>query len=134
MRTETRLVRQDDSGAKTYLLERIKVHVEPPFIGLLIENRGKTVGAVMVNDFRPGQNIELTVAIGGLWNIRDYRDILRYCFARSRRITMKTRCDNARALRMLEVLGFRREGVLREWFDGQDAVVYGLLRSEFKGI
>jgi RimJ/RimL family protein N-acetyltransferase len=115
-----------------YLLARVPVHIEPPFIGLLIEARGKTIGAVMVNDYRPGDNIELTVAIGGLWNIRDFRDIIRYCFARSRRITMKTRCDNARALRMLEALGFRREGVLREWFGGVDAVVYGLLKSEQK--
>jgi hypothetical protein len=124
------LVRQDDEAAKAYLLERISVHIEPPFIGLLIENRDKTVGAVMVNDFRPGSNIELTVVSGGPWAIRDLRDIARYCFRRARRITMKTRCDNVRALRMLEALGFRREGVLREWFDGVDAVVYGLLRSE----
>jgi RimJ/RimL family protein N-acetyltransferase len=124
------LVRQDDEAAKAYLLERIRVHIEPPFIGLLVENRGKTVGAVMVNDFRPGSNIELTVAIGGPWGIRDFRDIIRYCFARARRITMKTRCDNVRALRMLDALGFRREGVMREWFGDADAAVYGLLRSE----
>ena len=124
------MVRQDDEAARAFLLKRVPVHIEPPFIGLLIENRGKTVGAVMVNDYRPGRNIELTVAISGLWNIRDFRDIIRYCFERARRITMKTRADNCRALVMLERLGFKREGVMREWFGDADAVVYGLLRSE----
>jgi RimJ/RimL family protein N-acetyltransferase len=42
---------------------------------------------------------------------------------------------NARSIRALERLGFRREGYLRErWFVGgevQDALFYGLLRREF---
>jgi RimJ/RimL family protein N-acetyltransferase len=44
---------------------------------------------------------------------------------------------NARSIRALEGLGFRREGVLREHYlaqgQPQDAVVYGLLRQEWLG-
>jgi RimJ/RimL family protein N-acetyltransferase len=44
---------------------------------------------------------------------------------------------NTRSIRVLERLGFRREGLLRERYilDGevQDAVVFGLLRSEWLG-
>jgi len=42
---------------------------------------------------------------------------------------------NARSIRVLNRLGFRREGILREHYlvqgEPQDAVVYGLLRSEW---
>jgi [ribosomal protein S5]-alanine N-acetyltransferase len=45
---------------------------------------------------------------------------------------------NARSLRLLEKLGFRREGYLRERYhvagDLQDAVLLGLLRSEWRGV
>jgi RimJ/RimL family protein N-acetyltransferase len=64
--------------------------------------------------------------------VKDFREIIRYCFERVRRITMRTKCDNARAIKMLEALGFKREGVMREWFEETDAIVFGLLRSEQK--
>jgi RimJ/RimL family protein N-acetyltransferase len=124
------LVRQDDEAARQYIIARLCVHVAQPFIGLLVERDGQPTGAVIINDYRPKQNIELTVAISGPWSIRDFRDIIRYCFERVRRITMKTRADNARAIKMLEALGFKREGVMREWFEGSDAIVFGLLKSE----
>ncbi|MET4529145.1 GNAT family protein [Bradyrhizobium sp. JR18.2] len=126
------MVRQDDEAARQYILARLKVHIAQPFIGLLVEREGESVGAVILNDYRPGRNIELTVAIDGPWTTKDFREIIRYCFERVRRITMRTKCDNARAIKMLEALGFKREGVMREWFEEKDAVVFGLLRSEQK--
>lgn len=124
------MVRQDDEAARKYITERLRVHIAKPFIGLLVESNNKQVGAVVLNDYMPRRNIELTVAIGGPWSIKDFRDIIRYCFDRVRRITMKTRADNERAIFMLEALGFKREGVMREWFDDSDAIVFGLLKSE----
>jgi RimJ/RimL family protein N-acetyltransferase len=124
------MVRQDDEGARQYIMARLKVHIAQPFIGLLVERDGEQVGAVILNDYRPGNNIELTVAIDGPWSTKDFRGIIRYCFERVRRITMRTRSDNLRAIRMLEALGFQREGAMREWFNGADAIVFGLLKSE----
>jgi RimJ/RimL family protein N-acetyltransferase len=31
---------------------------------------------------------------------------------------------------MLEKLGFRREGIMRQWFEETDAIVFSLLRAE----
>jgi RimJ/RimL family protein N-acetyltransferase len=124
------LVRQDDEAASHYIIERLCVQISKPFIGLLVERDGKQIGAVVLNDYRRHGNIELTVVISGPWSIKDFRDIIRYCFDRVRRITMKTRSDNARAISMLEALGFKREGVMREWFEDSDAIVFGLLKSE----
>lgn len=124
------MVRQDSEAAKRYIERELGLYVADPFIGLLIEKDGKPVGAVILNDYRPGQNIELTAHTCGNWNVRDVRDIARYCFGRVKRVTAHTNVKNKRACQMLEVLGFRREGILRDWFLDGDAFVFGLLKSE----
>ena len=124
------MVRQDDEAARKYIVERLSLRITPPFIGLMVERDGKNIGAVILNDYRPKRNIELTAYTCGNWSVRDVRDITRYCFIRVKRITAHTAVNNARAIRMLETLGFKREGVMREWFDDSDAIVFGLLKSE----
>jgi len=126
------VVRQDDEAARRYVERELGLHVADPFIGLLVERDHKLVGAVILNDYRPGENIELTMHASGAVGINDIRGIARYCFARVRRISAHTRLNNERACRMLTMLGFKREGILREWFNGEDAALYGLLRSEQK--
>lgn len=96
----------------------------------MVERDGKNIGAVILNDYYPKRNIELTMHTQGNPSVRDIRDIARYCFIRVKRITAKTSINNARAIRTLEMLGFKREGVMREWFDDSDAIVFGLLKSE----
>ena len=58
-----------------------------------------------------------------------------FCRMRLHRIFADTDPRNAPAIRALERQGFRREGVMREHHlvqgEPQDAVVYGLLRSEW---
>lgn len=124
------MVRQDSEAAKRYIERELGLFIADPFIGLLIEQNGKSVGAVILNDYRPGQNIELTAHTCGTWVIRDVRDITRYCFERVRRITAHTNVNNNRACYMLNALGFKCEGMLREWFKDGDAFVFGLLKSE----
>ncbi|WP_342714449.1 GNAT family protein [Bradyrhizobium sp. B024] len=124
------MVRQDDEAARRYVERELGLHVADPFIGLLVERDHKLVGAVILNDYTPGQNIELTAHTKGNWSASDVRDVARYCFGRVRRITARTSAKNDRAVKMLTVLGFKREGVLRDWFNDADAIVFGLLRSE----
>ena len=109
------------------------MNVGPPYIGLVVENDDRLVGAFILNDYTPSQNIEMSAVISGHVPVRDLRDIFRYCFARVNRVTARTSVNNLRTIHVLQALGFRREGVLREWFiDGSDAVVFGLLKSEQK--
>ena len=125
------MVRQDDALAKAYIEGRENVRIAPPYMGLVVERGDKIIGAFILNDYLPPQNIEMSAVINGPVSVPDLRDIFRYCFARVGRITARTSTNNNRTLRMLRVLGFRQEGVLREWFqDGSDAVVFGLLKSE----
>ena len=62
--------------------------------------------------------------------------LLRFAFdeLQLHRVTDDTDPRNQPSIRVLERLGFRREGLLRQYYlvqgEAQDAVVYGLLRSE----
>ncbi len=125
------MVRQDDLAAKLYIEKREQVAICPPYIGLVVERDDKIVGAFILNDYTPANNIEMSAVISGNIPVTDLRGIFRYCFARVRRVTARTSVNNKRTLHILARLGFQREGLLREWFeDGSDAVVFGLLKSE----
>jgi RimJ/RimL family protein N-acetyltransferase len=124
------LVKQDSEAARRYIERELGLHVADPFIGLVIERDHRLVGAIVLNDYTPGQNIEMTGHSSANWSPKDVREIARYCFGRVRRITARTSVKNAKAIKMLEAIGFKREGILRGWFDDADAIVFGLLRSE----
>lgn len=124
------MVRQEDNAARRYIEKTLGCCICEPFIGLLVEHRGKPVGAVILNDYTPGRNIELTGHASGAWSPRDVRDIARYCFQRVPRITARVAVNNPRAISKFEALGFKREGVMREFFKDGDAIVFGLLKSE----
>ncbi|MDS1141701.1 GNAT family protein [Pusillimonas sp. SM2304] len=49
-----------------------------------------------------------------------------------RRVTAYVRRSNTRSLKGCLKLGFEIEGLLREYFDGEDAVVLGLLKADCK--
>lgn len=124
------MIRQDDGLARSLAKLWLGIEISGPFLGLVIETDDLVAGVAVLNDYRPGNNIELTVAAVGPWSIGDVRGVARYCFDRCRRITARTKVTNTRAIKMLEVLGFKQEGVMRQYFDGEDAMVFGLLRSE----
>lgn len=124
------MVRQESAAARLYIENALGCCICDPFIGLLIENDGKSVGAVILNDYTPGRNIELTAHTSGNWRVGDVRNVARYCFQRVQRITARTSVKNTRAIYMLEALGFKREGVMRAFFKDSDAIVFGLLKSE----
>lgn len=120
---------QDDAQARFFAQRALGCTFADPLIGIVIEDSGRQVGAVIFNGYTPGQNIDMT-GVGSKWDIRVIREIARYCFSRVRRVTALTCVTNIAAINALLALGFKREGVMREYFPGGDAIVFGLLRSE----
>lgn len=52
-----------------------------------------------------------------------------------RRLSTVTPHKNARAIKLIEGLGFKREGTLRHYFaEGDHAVIYGMLQVEYKAL
>ena len=78
------------------------------------------------------QLIFMTAAIWGPVGVPAARNVFAYCFEQleCNRITLHCKVSNARALKMVRRLGFKDEGLCRAYFDGEDAIVLGLLRAE----
>ena len=125
------MIRQHDTIAAAVVQQKLGVTLSPPFVGLCVMDGDTVRGVVVFNDYT-GSNIEMTGVGIKCWSPRIIRDLARYVFGhlKCRRITARTATSNAKAIRALERIGFRREGIAREWFDGEDAIVFGLLASE----
>ncbi len=124
-------VEQNDALARAEVSRCLGVDLAQPFVGLCLYDGDALVGAVVLNDYT-GANIELTAMLDGPVSIKVLREIARYVFGRlgCRRVTARTKVSNVRAKYALTLLGFKREGLAREWFDGEDALLFGLLRTE----
>lgn len=69
------------------------------------------------------------------------RDFIRVCFGYAfdfckwNRLTALVKPDNKKSIRLIERMGFVKEGVIRCATDnGEDLVIYGLLREECKWV
>lgn len=124
-------IEQEDNVAAGIIKRVLGVDLCPPFIGFCVLDRNILHGAVILNDFT-GANIEMTGVGRGCWSPRVIRALARYIFEqlKCRRVTARTAVSNDKAIRSLERLGFRREGIARQWFDGEDAIIFGLLADE----
>lgn len=99
-----------------------------------VGTNGRIRAVVAFTDFRRW-SVEMAVATDerGHWLSRTF---LRACCAYPflqlglRRVTGRVESDNARAMALNEHLGGVREGVQRQQFGENDAVLFGMLRSE----
>ena len=127
---------QDEAVAE-WASARLGTSIVRPYVAIGVWDGSKLRAAMVFNDFT-GANIEITVASDPAGSTRAaVRQAFAYPFRQAgcRRLTMRTRADHAVMLDIAGRLGFRREGVLREFYDdGCDAVVFGLLRSECRWI
>ena len=125
---------QDDRAAAHIFERAFGFPAVPPYAGLLvIDGDDVPHGAVLLNGFHRGMNVDVTAIGHGCWTVGVMRDLARYVFIRLgvRRITGKVRKDNRKARKALRALGFREEGKLRDYFqDGCPAIVYGLTARE----
>jgi RimJ/RimL family protein N-acetyltransferase len=122
---------QSDTIAARLLKEQLGLDVSPPFAGLVVVQDDQALGVAIFNGWCNG-NVDMTAAGRGAFNVRIARDLARYAFHNLgvNRVTCHTALTNSKAIRALQAVGFRPEGVLRKYMNGQDAVVLGLLKDE----
>jgi len=106
----------------------------------------RAIGITLDNQFLGGvvyhrlanENVEMSIASSSpRWATRAHiRDLFVYPFGslKVRRITTIVTSDNLRAIEMNERLGFVHEGTLREYMDGKDTEIFGMLTSDCKWI
>ena len=120
-----------------WILERMPVKNGKPkwYYTIGIGNEKKLLGGVILFDY-DGINIYFGGASDGsskYWlNKRVIGEIADYVFNNLGcvRVTARTQPDNARARRMLESLGFKCEGIIRQGYGTKDMLIYGILQSE----
>ncbi len=104
----------------------------PPFAVLAIEDRfGHLRGAAVLNDFCDC-NIELTCVGKGAFSRDVCRELAQVAFNVNgcERITIRTRKGNVKLVAMALRWGWMVEGVLRRWYEDDDAVVMGMVRED----
>ncbi len=127
-------VRHDDASAREIAESAFGKKIYEPFVGLVLRNSyGCADGACIFNNF-DGRDVHFTCINRRPMRMADARFVANYVFKTMdcHRCTAITARHNAPARKALRQLGFRIEGFLREHFPDDDAVVYGLLRSEQK--
>jgi hypothetical protein len=106
-------------------------------IGLVDESGYLHAG--IVYGMYTGNDIVLSIALLNKRSItrRFIEEGFKYPFLQLQctRVTVMVARDNKASHAFVKRLGWKREGVLREWYqDGQDAIVYGMLRRECRWI
>ena len=104
---------------------------------------GDLIGGCLYTDYKPGDrpglgNLEMWAAGKGRWLDRGViRDMFAYPFEQCgcHRVTCITTRKNKPARKLLEKLGFKNEGVIRQGLAPHgDAFVYGMLKRECRWI
>lgn len=97
---------------------------------------GKLIGGLIYHDCRPGRDVWWTLYTEDKhWCTRK---VLRFIFSVAfdyfgcRRISLLTGINNIKCIKLAYKLGFRAEGVLREYGDdGTDTVIMALHKQQF---
>jgi RimJ/RimL family protein N-acetyltransferase len=131
----TELVYSQDEVVKQWVAARIP-HVEgysPWDTAIGVSREGQMIAGVVYSRFSK-QDINLSIAATDpRWcTRRTLRYLLGYPFLqlKVRRVTALVAVVNSKSRDLVERLGFQREGVLRDWFEFSDVLVYGMLRRE----
>jgi hypothetical protein len=106
-----------------------------PCLALNVSKNGKTLAGVLINDLREGVDCWMTIySSSPEWA---KRSTLKYIFGVVFNLMQCQRCSvfvsasNLKSLNMCLRLGFKIEGVLRQYrSNGEDCYVMGMLKNE----
>lgn len=136
-----RVVSNMDEQIGTWLAGRIP-HFDlgdSPYTAIgLLDQRGYIHAGVVYSVFT-GNDIVMHVALLNRRALtrRFIEEAFKYPFLQlnTARVTAMVAAGNQASHDFVKRLGFRREGCLREWYaDGQDGILYGMLRRECRWI
>lgn len=127
----TAVAERDDLKAAAHIGQALGAYPAEPYVGIVLYNGNTHVGSVLVNGWANG-NCFFTAVVTGPLSVKQVRYVFNYCFKTldCNRITATTDTSNFQAIHAMQRLGFQYEGLLRGFYNGKDAAVYGLLRDE----
>lgn len=96
-----------------------------------IEKDGEIIGGVVFNMFE-GRDVHVTVAGTGFGK-NFLQSVGQYVYEQLGCARMTVKTEQSSVIRIAEKLGGQREGILRDHFgEGRDAVIVGILKSEYR--
>ena len=125
-------IRHDDALAGYIIEAGVGVRPAEPFIGLVLTNNDGTAAGACVFNVWTGRDVHVSSVLYRKMTTGEVRYLARYVFGKlgCARCTATTPTRHAKARTALQKLGFKIEGVLRQYYPDDDAAVYGLLRAE----
>lgn len=133
------LVYGQDARVRSWVAERIGEELDDANVAIGVEEDGELIAGVVYNMYTKA-SICMHVAAepGKRWTTREFMyAFFAYPFLQlnCNRVTGLVRESNMAARKFDEHVGFIQEGVIRQAFeDGEDAILYGMLKSECKWI
>ena len=128
-----RILLYADDLVGRWLSDHMGVEILPPFTSFgVIGANGQLTGAMIFNNLNEG-SVEVSLYAPRAITKGLLRVASSYIFETlgCNRVTARTRASNLRACRFIQKVGFQREGVLRAYYkDGEDAILYGLTKSD----
>lgn len=128
-----RILLYADEFVGGWLEQRMGVQLIHPYTAFgMLGPDGLLAGAMIFNNFNEG-SAEVSIYAPRAVSRGSLRAAASYLFETNgcNRVTARTRASSLRVRRFIEKVGFQKEGVLRAYYqDGEDAILYGLLRSE----
>ncbi len=126
------LLYADDYVAR-WMGDQMGIHINPPYTAFgVVSADGQLTGGVLFNN-QSEADIELSIVAPKRLTRGLCRVIAQYAFetAGCMRMTVRTRASSLQVRQVIEKVGFRQEGVLRCYFlDGEDAILFGMMKSE----
>lgn len=126
-----------DEFVATWVSQRVKHYRPNPgqYVAIGIAEGQRLIAGAVYHDFT-GPGIGMTLAADSpRWATKgNISALLRYPFGQlnCRRISVCAARSNKRSRKLIEGVGFKLEGVIREGFGKEDAILYGMLRRECK--
>lgn len=105
----------------------------PPFEAWgVTDTQGQIIGAVVFNDYTE-KNVEVSV-VGKGWKRNTLTALGKHCFEHlgCNRVSITTRSKNTLVRILAERLGGTLEGIKRKFYDDDDAVIYGILKEDYR--
>jgi RimJ/RimL family protein N-acetyltransferase len=133
------LVYGQDARVRDWVAERVGEPFGEADIAIGVEEDGELIAGVVYNMYtKAAISMHVAATPGKRWTTKQFMyAFFAYPFLQldCLRVTGLVRASNSEARKFDEHVGFTQEGVIRQAFeDGEDAVLYGMLKSECKWI
>jgi len=129
------IVTNIDDYVRAWVAKRIGIRGFGPSTAIGVQKDGQLIAGAVFHDYRDGQIESSLAAISPKWATRSVLySLFAYPFIQVGANRLLVTCDesNDKAMKMNDQLGFHPEGILRQMYYPNDAIVWGMLKDECK--